>query len=106
VVPHRTPERGQVVDRPAPQGRVAVEGQAALRLEPREVAADLRALPDIGRRRPQDVTLAHAGLPSRIVSSTSAAPPSPPRWLSPWRTKNCAPGMRGARCRPCANGMM
>ena len=48
----RTPARS--FDRPAPELVVVCEHEAALALEPVEVAPDLGRLPDVRRRRPQD----------------------------------------------------
>ena len=68
-LPDRRPERRQVVDRPAPQLVVLLEHEPALPLEPGEVAPDLGRLPDVRRRRPEDVQLVadrqvHQGGPS------------------------------------------
>ncbi len=53
-VPDRRPEGGQVGDRPPLQLVVAGEDEAPLVFEPGEVAADLRRLTDVRRRRPED----------------------------------------------------
>ena len=53
-VPDRRPEARQVVDGPALELVVGREFEAALALEPADVAPDLGRLPDVRRRRPED----------------------------------------------------
>ena len=66
-LPDRRPERLEVVHRPALQLVVVGEDEAALALEPVEIAPDLGRLPDVGGRRPQNCCvierreLRHAG---------------------------------------------
>ncbi len=73
VVPDGRPERGEVVDRPPPQVVVPLEGEAALAFEPAEVAPQLRPLPDVGGRRPEDVAVGHPK-PSTRMKRAVAAP--------------------------------
>jgi hypothetical protein len=53
VVPDRAPERSEIGDRPVIELGVIGERQPPLGPQPRQVVADPRGLPHVGRRRPQ-----------------------------------------------------
>ena len=84
VLPDRRPEALEVGDRPAPQGVVVVEVEAALAAQPVQVAPDLRALAHVRRRRPDDLPLGRRPAGERVHHGTSTARPV----ISPSRSRS------------------
>ncbi len=71
--PDRGPERGKVVDRPAPQLVVVGEPEIELGLEPGQVVPDHRRPANVGGRRPEGPgRLVHRAVPEPAASTARA----------------------------------